>query len=95
MTLRDRWAERARLAPARILLPEGEEPRIVQAATEAARAGVCRPVLMGDPATMRAIAKDCGIGGDALPEIWPIREHELFGAMSEEYAQMRAADGKP
>jgi phosphate acetyltransferase len=95
LDIRKQWAEIARGNPATILLPEGEEPRIIDAALIAARDGVCRPILMGNPETVRSVATQHGFNSTALPEIWPIETHELFGSMSEAYAQMRAAEGKP
>ena len=44
-TLRDKAAR----APARVLLPEGYDPRVREAAAKAAALGVCRPVLMLAP----------------------------------------------
>ena len=38
--------EKAARAPARVLLPEGYDPRVREAAAAAAAAGVCRPALM-------------------------------------------------
>ncbi len=41
-----RLREKAARTPAAVLLPEGSDDRVRQAAIEAARFGVCRPVLM-------------------------------------------------
>ena len=40
-------AERAKQQPKKILLPEGEEPRIIEAAIEAYQRQVARPILLG------------------------------------------------
>jgi phosphate acetyltransferase len=50
----------------RIVLPEGEEPRTVRAAFLCAERGIARCVLLGNPETIRQVAKGQGI---ELPEI--------------------------
>jgi len=55
--LRSRAAERGKT----IVLPEGEDPRVVAAARLAADAGVARPVLLGRPAAIAAAAEAAGI----------------------------------
>ena len=56
MGIFDQLAERARQAPARIVLSEGDDPRVIRAAALAAAEAVARPMLLGDPATIRAVA---------------------------------------
>ncbi|HVS03094.1 MAG TPA: phosphate acetyltransferase [Thermoanaerobaculia bacterium] len=46
---------------ARIVLPEGADPRVVVAAHRAAEEGLCRPLLLGEPAAVRAVAAAAGI----------------------------------
>ena len=53
------WAK-ARANVRRIALPEGEEPRTVQAAARVRDEGLARPILLGDPAAIRAAAQGCG-----------------------------------
>jgi phosphate acetyltransferase len=53
--------ERARQANQRIVLPEGDEPRTIQAAVECQRRGIARCVLLGDPAVIRAVAARHGV----------------------------------
>lgn len=57
--------EMARAASARIVLPEGTEPRTVRAAAICAERGIARPVLLGAPDEVRAVARSLGV---ALPE---------------------------
>jgi len=52
--------ERARAAGRRIVLPEGTEPRTVQAAAEVARAGLARVTLLGRREEVLAVARDTG-----------------------------------
>jgi phosphate acetyltransferase len=57
--------ERARVAHALIVLPEGAEPRTLRAAAECARRGIARCVLLGDPDEVAAQARRLGL---RLPE---------------------------
>lgn len=50
------WAK-ARANQKTIVLPEGEEPRTVQAASKARDEGLAKPVLLGNPDRIRAIAE--------------------------------------
>lgn len=72
--LRRRAAER----PRRIVLPESLDERILRAANEAARSGLCRPVLLGERAVVEARRRALGLdepvelldpaeGGTAIP----------------------------
>lgn len=67
--------ERARAADKRIVLPEGDEPRTLQAASICLERGIARCVLLGEPDEIRAVASRHGL---ALPdglEILRPREH--------------------
>ncbi|RME25859.1 MAG: phosphate acetyltransferase [Deltaproteobacteria bacterium] len=55
----------AREAQARIVLPEGDEPRTVKAAAICQERGIARCVLLADPSRVRAVAADHGV---RLPE---------------------------
>jgi phosphate acetyltransferase len=51
-----RLVEVARRSHARIVLPEGTEPRTIRAAIQCARRKIARCVLLGDPAEVRKVA---------------------------------------
>ena len=51
-----RLTERAKQLDARIVLPEGTEPRTLRAAALCAARGIARPVLLGDPEEVRRVA---------------------------------------
>ncbi|MCP5506606.1 MAG: phosphate acetyltransferase [Chlamydiales bacterium] len=53
--------EKARKAGKKIILPEGEEPRIIQAALICAEKGIAHPILLGDPEKIHDIATKQGI----------------------------------
>jgi len=52
---------RAQQAPRRIVLPEGTHPVIIRAAHHVLKEGVARPLLLGDPDTIRSAAQDLHI----------------------------------
>jgi phosphate acetyltransferase len=54
---RHRLVQAARNADKRIVLPEGDEPRTLQAATICHEKGIARCVLLGDPARIRLAAE--------------------------------------
>ncbi|KVK76087.1 phosphate acetyltransferase [Burkholderia sp. MSMB1498] len=62
---RHRLVGSARAANRRIVLPEGDEPRTIAAAAICAERGIARPVLLGEPETIRSVAAGHGI---ELPE---------------------------
>lgn len=53
--------EMARCADARIVLPEGAEPRTVEAAVACAERGIARSVLLAAPADIAAVVRALGI----------------------------------
>ncbi len=58
---RYRLVELARAAGARVVLPEGTEPRIVQAAVACAERGIARSVLLGSPDEVARLARSLGL----------------------------------
>ncbi len=60
MNLLDRILHRARRAPKRIVLCEGEDPRILKAAQQAAADSLAHIILVGDERRMRYAAQEQG-----------------------------------
>jgi phosphate acetyltransferase len=60
MELMEKLKNRARADVQRIVLPEGEDPRVIEAAGEIARAGFAKPTLLGRPKQIEAIAAEAG-----------------------------------
>jgi phosphate acetyltransferase len=58
---RHRLVAAARAFPQRIVLPEGDEPRTLQAAAICAEKGIARCVLLGSPEKIRAVADAHGV----------------------------------
>ena len=52
---------KARQCVKTIVLPEGDEPRTVQAAVKIQQEKIARPILLGDPARVKAIAAEKGV----------------------------------
>ena len=57
MGLLDTLARKAALAPRRLVLPEGEDPRIVRAAAAITQKGYAQVTLLGDPEKVTAVAR--------------------------------------
>ena len=70
MDFLERLRARAREVPARIVLPEGTEPRTLRAAARAQELGIAQPTLLGDPGEVRRAASEAGVdlaGVDVVP----------------------------
>jgi len=63
--------DRAKANPKRIVFPEGQHPKIVQAARILAEEGICRPLLIGDPATIRTLLQAHEVREDLVEIIDP------------------------
>src|SRR3989442_2997318 len=61
MDLRERLHARAREAGRHIVLPEGTEPRTMQAAAITSRKGLARVTLLGEPEKAQAKAREAGV----------------------------------
>ena len=76
--------EKAKKARKQIVLPEGEEPRIIEAASICAQRKIAQPILLGNPEKIQDIAKKSGI--TLTPDIQildpePLREKYLPSLM--------------
>ena len=56
------YLEAAKAKAARVVLPEGTDPRILQAARRLADHGIARPVLLGPPDAVEAAAAELDLG---------------------------------
>jgi phosphate acetyltransferase len=72
---RHKLASWARELSRRIILPEGDEPRTIQAAVSCCQRRIARCVLLGDPAEIRRVAAANGI---TLPEEIEILDAEAL-----------------
>ncbi|MBQ3303709.1 MAG: phosphate acetyltransferase [Clostridia bacterium] len=58
MTMIEKVWNKARQNSRAIVLPEGDEPRTVQAAARVRDEGLARPILLGDPERIKAVANE-------------------------------------
>jgi phosphate acetyltransferase len=84
--------DRARAAARHIVLPEGEEPRILRAADQLLRRGVVRLTLLGRPSGIRTSASQLGLDVAAAELVDP-HDEPLRSRFAEEYAALRAHKG--
>lgn len=84
--------ERARAARARIVLPEGTEPRVLLAASEALRREIADIILLGDPAE---VAKAAALAGADISTATVLDPHEedLRQKLAAAYVVARAHKG--
>jgi len=86
--------QRAREKRTRIVLPEGNEPRILQAVDVLRRRDVADIVLLGDPATIRATAAQAGCNfPDSGVEIIDPASSPLREEFAQEYLELRRHKG--
>ena len=62
---------RAKANPKRVVFPEGSHPLILQAVSQMVEEGICVPILVGDPAKVKAVAADHGISLDGIEIVNP------------------------
>ena len=95
--------ELARAADARIVLPEGTEPRTLQAAVACAEQGIARSLLLGRPDDVVGVARSLGlelpdaidiVDPEAIAEryVAPLVELRRFRGWSEQIARDRLTD---
>ena len=63
--------ERAKSRPRTVVLPEGEDPRILHAARRLHNGGIARPMLIGERAALEAAAAAAGVPLDPIESISP------------------------
>ena len=84
--------ERARSERKRIVLPEGEDDRILKAAGRLLHRGVADLTILGDEADIRARAAELGVDlADAV--VLNPRTSELCDQFAEQYAELRKKKG--
>lgn len=60
MTVLEKFRERAKKRPQRLIFPEGTDPRVVEAAKRVADEGIGIPTLVGNEDAIAAVARGCG-----------------------------------
>jgi phosphate acetyltransferase len=93
VSIAERWTEEARAAGQTIVLPEGEEPRVLRAANDALRLGICKVVLLGEEEKIRAVAAQEGIPVPDVPILFPT-SHPRFGEFCDLYIKVRGEESE-
>ncbi|MCQ2451507.1 MAG: phosphate acetyltransferase [Oscillospiraceae bacterium] len=78
----ERIKEKAAQTRKRIVLPEGDEPRTLQAAWQVQQQGIAEPILLGDPTAIQAAAAGLGLDVTGLTV-----ENPSASAKTEVYAE--------
>ena len=84
--------DRARADRKRIVLPEGEDDRILKAAGRLLQRGVAELTILGDEGQIRARASELGLDVSAAAVLDP-RTSELCDQFAEQYSQLRKHKG--
>ncbi|QDB80165.1 phosphate acetyltransferase [Georgenia sp. 311] len=87
-----RLLDRARAARKHIVLPEGNDDRILRAASTLLSRGVAELTLLGVESAVRDRASDLGLDIDAATVVDP-RTSDLLQPFAEEYTRLRAHRG--
>src|SRR5919112_3058949 len=92
MSILERIRERAAADPQHIVLPEGEDPRTVVAASMIARDRLARVTVLGDEEKVRASARNAGadLGGVAVLDHLRAADFERVAAL---YHELRRSKG--
>lgn len=77
MNLLEQFRQKAREKSARLVLPEGTDQRILQAAEILAKEGIARPVLLGRREDIRKSATSCGVDIQNLEIVEPEKAADL------------------
>ena len=83
MDIMERIYQRAKAAPQRVAFPEAAEEKILQAARTCADQGICRPVLVGEPDTIRAAAQQHDIALDGIEVVDAFAEAALAALIAD------------
>ena len=93
MSVLDTLNARARSAQKTVVLPEGQDPRVVTAANKAMELGIAaRIIVLGSEAEIAAACKEAGVTERKFETIDYLNS-DLFNAFVEEFTEMRKAKG--
>ncbi len=80
--------------PKKIVLPEGEEPRIIKAAAEALAGGFARPVMIGCPNSIREKARSLGADIEDIEILDHLSSGEKIEEYTRDYLEIQKRAGK-
>ena len=93
MNFEDTLLERARARKRRIILPEGNDDRILTAADAAIQKGIAEITILGDPDAMRKRAAALGLKDVTKAEFLDWRRSASFSEYSGAYHELRKSKG--
>ncbi|MFZ0430832.1 MAG: phosphate acetyltransferase [Acidobacteriota bacterium] len=92
MTVLEKFRERAKKQPQKLVFPEGTDPRVVEAAQRVRTEGIGYPTLIGEPDKIAAVAKTRGVSLSGIDIVDPATSPE-FERLAESYFEMRRHKG--
>lgn len=92
MNLVESIKNKAKQSLKKVVLPEGDEPRTVKAASILKQEGICEPILLGIAARVNQTAKNEGVNIDGIKIINPPDDHHFDDFVST-YFQKRQKKG--
>jgi|GEM_PF-3567027 len=95
MAIIEQLVEKARAANKKLVLPEGQDQRVVKAAEEILAKGVAKEVyVLGTDEEIKKSCAEAGISSLKFKTIDPAKS-EMLADFVKEYCEARAAKGKP
>ena len=88
MDIIEQLIERAKSRRRSVVLPEGEDARIVHAARRLRDEGIARPILVGERAALETAAASAGVALDAIESVSP-RTSDALDAYASLYVEGR------
>lgn len=85
--------QRAAAAPQHIILPEGDDPRTLQAAEMCVRDRIANITVIGNEEKLSSLATDCGANLNGVTILDHRSDHHEHGRMAHIYHQLRRAKG--
>lgn len=89
VNVREMFVQKARQKPLSIVYPEGDNPRVVEAACKAAALGIARPIVLGDATAASAVATQLGLSTDGVEFTTIESSAERLQHYADEYARLR------
>ncbi len=93
MDLTQKFIEKAKRAPARIVYPEGNDERVLIAAVKVKELGIALPMIIGKADPVKSLAREKGCDLDGIPVIEPEGD-DTFKSYVDDYAARRGVDPK-
>jgi phosphate acetyltransferase len=84
--------EKARRAPMTVVLPEGHDERVVEAAVVVERERLARPIILGQPESVAGVARGRGLDVSGIEVIDPAAS-DMLPDLARLYRELRAHKG--